>query len=380
MSDTNRTKNTNEIITGYKAFDPDFSCRGYPYTVGKTFEHNGKIELCSGGFHFCHKDPFDVFQYYPLVLEESGLPSRFAKVSAPKKDVVVGRDDGGDKCVTSKISIDKEITLDDLINEQVEKAYNSKDEAGLLIATERRSTLTDQDSHTKIISNKDDTRVALTHDYSRALVSAYGTYLASSGYGTGLFATGMFTRLSSSGYGSKIYNSGYHSSTSSSGADAELRIVGDDASLSASGSGAKLRIRGDGTSIASSGGSAVLNVEGNYTNTSSSGEASNLRITGKCAGVASSGSRSKLTATGNGARIAVVGNDTLVTYKGKDGVISVLGEGAKFKGSRGTLVLAVTYNRHGKPHGGLVGRIGENGLKPNTLYTVKNGEFVEVGA
>ena len=351
-----------EIITGYKAFDADFKCRDYQYEVGKTFEHEGKIELCSEGFHFCHKDPFDVFKHYPLVFRGSELLSRFAKVSAPKKDVVVGRDGDGDKCVTSKISIDEEITLDDLINEQVEKAYNSKDEAGLLMATERRSTLTDQDSRTKIISDKDNALVALTHDYSKALISADCAYLASSGYDTGLFATGMCTRLSSSGYSSKIYSNGFASSTSSSGMDAELRIIGNCAS------------------VASSGDSAVLNVEGNYTNTSSSGEASSLRITGKRADIASSGNFSKLTVIGKKARMAVVGNGTQVTYKGKNGVISVLGNGSEFKGSKGTLVSAVVYNATGKPIDIITGRVGEDGLKPNTLYTVKNGEFVEVEA
>lgn len=354
------TTDKNEIITGYKAFDPDFKCRDYKYVVGKTFEHEGESTLCSKGFHFCPKDPLDVFNYYPLVFMESGLPTRLAKVSAPKKDTIVDRN--GAKCVTSKIRIEKEITLNALIKEQIKKAYASEGKVGLLIATEVWSTLTDSGLATKIISNKDKTRVSLTRSHSMAIVSADYTYLASSGKSTGLFSVGKYASLSASEGYTNIYSSGHYSSTSSSGEYSEFRIIG------------------DRTSIASSGANAVLNVKGNYTNTSSSGEASNLRITGKCAGVASSGFRSKLTATGNGARIAVVGNDTLVTYKGKDGVISVLGNGSEFKGSKGTLVSAVVYNATGKPIDIITGCIGEEGLKPNTLYTVRDGEFVEVEA
>ena len=354
------TTDTNEIITGYKAFDPDFKCRGFQYEVGKTFEHEGESTLCSKGFHFCPKDPLDVFNYYPLVFMESGLPTRLAKVSAPKKDTIVDRN--GAKCVTSKIRIEKEITLNALIKEQIKKAYKSEGEAGLLIAKGEWSTLTDSGLGTKIISNKDETHVSLTRSHSMAIVSANHAYLASSGHSTGLFATGKYARLSSSGGYTDIYSNGHYSSTSSSGRFSRLRITGNE------------------TSIASSGALAAINVKGNYTNTSSSGEASKLRITGNRAGVASSGAYSKLTVTGKSARMTVVGNDSLVTYEGKSGVISVLGIDAKFKGSKGTLVLAATYNCRGEPTGGLVGRIGEDGLKPDTLYTVSDGEFVEVEA
>lgn len=361
-NDTRReqTANDNEIITGYKAFDPDFTCRYYQYEVGETFEHGGKIGLCSAGFHFCPKDPLDVFRYYPLVSRESGLPTRYAKVSAPKKDTIVEFPD--DKCVTSKITIEEETTLDDLVNEQIKKAYKSEGEAKLLTATGDGTALTDKDVGTKIISNKDVTLVALAHSYSMAITSADYTYLASSGRRAGLFATGEFASLSASGNSTNIYCNGQYSSISSSGERAALRIIGGT------------------TRIASSGAEAALMVEGNYTHTSSSGSTSKLRITGDYAGIASSGYRSELTVTGKRARMAVAGNYSRVTYEGEGGVISVLGIGAKFRGSKGTLVLAVTYDRHGEPTGGLVGRIGENGLKPDTLYTVKNGEFVEVRA
>ena len=350
-------KKSSNIITGYKAFDPDFKCQDYQYEVGKTFEHNGKIQMCYKGFHFCHDDPIDVFNYYPLVHREHGLSTRFAKVSVPKKEAIVKHT--ADKCVTSAISIDREITLNELIKEQIKKAYASEGKVGLLIATEVWSTLTDSGLGTKIISNKDETHVSLTRSHSMAIVSANHAYLASSGHSTGLFATGKYARLSSSGGYTDIYSNGHYSSTSSSGRFSRLRIIGNE------------------TSIASSGALAAINVKGNYTNTSSSGEASKLRITGHHAGVASSGAYSKLTVTGNEARIAAVGEFSRVIYEGKDGVITVLGPDTEFKGSEGTLVLAVTYDDYATIDGGLVGRIGEDGLKPDTLYTVRDGKFVE---
>lgn len=396
MSNTSRTKDTNEIITGYKAFDPDFKCQDYQYEVGKTFEHNGKIQMCYKGFHFCYNDPIDVFNYYPLVGENGALLARFAKVSAAREGSVV--DCADLKCVTSKISIDKEITLDELLKEQVDKAYKSKGETELLIATEDGAPLTDKGPLTKIISNRKETHIALAWSNSTALASADCAYLASSSPGTRLYTMGENASVSSSGYGSKIYSNGHHSSTSASGAKAQFRITGNSVNVSSSGSSSRLNVKSNFSEIASSGKHSVLNVagsspsistsgcwseltvKGGFSEIASSGDFSKLRITGKNASVSASGYCSELTVTGKKARMAVVGNYSQVTYEGKDGVISILGIGAKFKGSEGTLVLAVTYNRHGKPRGGLVGRIGENGLKPDTLYTVADDKFVEVEA
>ena len=361
---TTPARGNDQRIIGYKAFDPDFKCRGFQYEVGKTFEHEGKIELYSEGFHFCHNNPLDAFDHYQLVDREDARPIRLAKISAPKKDTIVSLT--GNACVTSKISIDKEITLDELIKEQVEKVCNSKGTSGgrakLLIATKCGLALTDKKTYTRIISDNEDTRVALTHDRSMALATETPSCLASSGIYTKLFATGGFACLSSSGYGAGIYNSGFLPSTSASGARSTLRITGDQAS------------------VASSGAESALYVSSIKASVASSGARSTLRITGDQASVATSGSQSTLTVTGKSARMTVVGNDSLVTYKGKGGIISVLGEKARFKGSEGTLVLAATYNCRGEPTGGLVGRIGEDGLKPDTLYTVSDGKFVEVGA
>ena len=391
-------KKSSNIITGYKAFDPDFMCRGYQYKVGKTFKHNGKIgRMYSEGFHFCHKDPFNVFEYYPLVHRKHGLPTRFAKVSAPKKDTFVDSD-ADDRCVTSKISIDEEITLDDLINEQIEKAYKSEDKGGVLIAEETWVMLTGNRPHTKIISNKDRAHVVLSGSYSRALVSADSAHLTSSGYSAGLFATGDYASVSASGSHTKIYSNGHYSSTSSSGRNAELKIKGDETSIASSGGASTLNVEGKNVSVSSSGDTSTLNVtgtnasvsssglsseltvKGDFVATASSGEDAELRIMGDHTSVASGGAFSKLSITGDDARVASVGAYSRVAYEGKGGVITVLGVGVKFKGSEGTLVSAVVYDKESKPIDIITGRIGENGLKPDTLYTVSDGRFVALEA
>jgi hypothetical protein len=47
----------------YKAFNNDFSCRGFQYEIGKEYEITEKPVRCTKmGFHSC-KQPLDVFKY-----------------------------------------------------------------------------------------------------------------------------------------------------------------------------------------------------------------------------------------------------------------------------------------------------------------------------
>lgn len=50
-------------VFGYKAMNPDMTCRGFHYVVGKTYQIDGKPIICKRGFHFC-ENIYDVFYYY----------------------------------------------------------------------------------------------------------------------------------------------------------------------------------------------------------------------------------------------------------------------------------------------------------------------------
>jgi len=53
-----------KIIKGYKATNQDLTCQGYKFEVGEWHEHDGDVELCKSGFHFCpHMS--GVWTYYP---------------------------------------------------------------------------------------------------------------------------------------------------------------------------------------------------------------------------------------------------------------------------------------------------------------------------
>jgi len=96
-------------ITAYKAFNADWSCNGFQYEIGKSYTHNGKVALCSSGFHACTV-PFDCWGYYPHSLN-------LARVTL----AAVGADHSDDsKVVAGKITIEVSLSIPEWIKAQVE--------------------------------------------------------------------------------------------------------------------------------------------------------------------------------------------------------------------------------------------------------------------
>ena len=93
----------NNKIKSYKGFDKDLKCRNFQYEVGKEYETQGEIKACENGFHAC-ENPMDVFAYY------APSDSRYCEV---RQSGVVN--EGGDKTVSSKIRVQCEIGLSDIV-------------------------------------------------------------------------------------------------------------------------------------------------------------------------------------------------------------------------------------------------------------------------
>ena len=101
---------------GYKGFDKGFKCRGMQYEVGKTYEES-EAKICECGLHFC-SIPRDVFNYY-----SPGDNSRYALVETEAE--VFGSDDDSKKC-TTKLTILKELTLAEMIQETIKIALTNR--------------------------------------------------------------------------------------------------------------------------------------------------------------------------------------------------------------------------------------------------------------
>ena len=108
-------------ITAFKAFEKDWSCKGFMYgePKGQTYTHDGPLEICVSGFHACEA-PMDVLDYYPL-------DSQFAQVELGEVSDERQKDT---KRVGKTITIKATLSIPALISAQIEWTFaNAKDES-----------------------------------------------------------------------------------------------------------------------------------------------------------------------------------------------------------------------------------------------------------
>jgi hypothetical protein len=164
-------------VKAYKAFNHDWTCRGFQYEIGKTYQHAGKISLCNSGFHACEA-PLDVFSYYPPT-------ANFAEVEL---DEVSPETLGDSKRTGAAITIKTALTLAGIISAQVEYVKQHADGKNLA-----------------------------SGNYSTAASSGHGSKAASSGNGS---------TAASSGDGSTAASSGNYSKAASSGEQTIAMVAG----------------------------------------------------------------------------------------------------------------------------------------------------------
>ena len=181
-------------IKSYKGFDKNLKCRDFQYEIGKEYEMDGEIKVCSRGFHSC-ESPFDVFDHYTMI------DSRFCEV---EQDGNISKEDRGTKICSSKIKIKAELKLADMINLGVEWLKE------ITSPKKMKTSIKDNSS-----------------GYGAQIGSSgYGALIGSSGYGAQIGSSGYGAQIGSSGYGAKIGSSGYGAKIDSTGEDCVIMCAG----------------------------------------------------------------------------------------------------------------------------------------------------------
>lgn len=93
-------------MKGYKVFNPDWTCKGFQYEVGKTFKYDGKLIPCKRGFHFC-TNLSDCFNYYSFDPEN--------KVAEIEATGLIETDYKDSKHCTNEIKIIREISWHEVL-------------------------------------------------------------------------------------------------------------------------------------------------------------------------------------------------------------------------------------------------------------------------
>ncbi|MDN0030768.1 DUF7666 domain-containing protein [Serratia marcescens] len=186
-------------ITTYKGFKQDLTCRGFQFEMGKTFEHKGKVEACSGGFHSCEY-PLDCFSYYPPA------GSRYAETIATGE---VSREDGGDsKIASAAITIKAEISMHQMVTRAIEWIWSKVDRS-----LEQTNT-------------GDYSAASNTGDYSAASNTGYQSAASNTGYQSAASNTGYQSAASNTGNRSAASNTGDYSAASNTGDYSAAEVSG----------------------------------------------------------------------------------------------------------------------------------------------------------
>ena len=170
----------------YKGLDEHFKCLGFQFAVGQTYKHDGKVEVCSSGFHSC-ENPFDVLNYYDVA-------SRFAKVEVGG-DVKTHAKDS--KIASAEITFKAELKLPEFITDCIN-----------FLKDVCKSDISPSGDSSKLAASGDYSKLAASGDSSQLAASGIYSQLAASGDSSKLAASGIYSQLAASGDRSIAINAG----------------------------------------------------------------------------------------------------------------------------------------------------------------------------
>ena len=208
-----------EKIKGYKAFNPDWKCRDFQYELGETYKHDGNVNPCSSGFHFC-ENPLDVLEYY-----NNAFNQKYAEVEG--SGTVINE---GDKTCCSEIKIIKELTFLDLFTAHHNKVFENIDKETETTNTSgnyAHANTSGDEAHANTSGDK--SHANTSGDKSHANTSGNYAHANTSGDKSHANTSGDKSHANTSGYKAHANTSGNYAHANTSGYKAHANTSGDEA-------------------------------------------------------------------------------------------------------------------------------------------------------
>ncbi|HDQ8935320.1 TPA: hypothetical protein QBP37_005359 [Pseudomonas aeruginosa] len=254
-----------EVVTAYKGFKQDLTCRGYQFEIGGTYKHEGEVEACASGFHSCEY-PLDVFGYY------APGESRFAIVKASGQ---LSRHDDDSKIASATLVVEAEISMPTMISRALDWIMSKVDKSveqtvvGETASNTGNRSAASNTGNRSAASNTGNRSAASNTGYqsaasntgNRSAASNTGDYSAASntGYQSAASNTGDYSAASNTGYQSAASNTGYQSAASNTGNRSAASNTGDYSAAEVSGKESVAASLGiEGRARASAGSAIVL--------------------------------------------------------------------------------------------------------------------------
>ncbi|ARG87529.1 DUF7666 domain-containing protein [Pseudomonas aeruginosa] len=194
-----------EVVTAYKGFKQDLTCRGYQFEIGGTYKHEGEVEACASGFHSCEY-PLDVFGYY------APGESRFAIVKASGQ---LSRHDNDSKIASATLVVEAEISMPTMISRAIDWIMSKIDKS--VEQTVVGGTASNTGDYSAASNTGYQSAASNTGDYSAASNTGYQSAASNTGYQSAASNTGYQSAASNTGYQSAASNTGDYSAASNTG-------------------------------------------------------------------------------------------------------------------------------------------------------------------
>ena len=205
-----------EKIIAYKAMNPDMTCRGKKYEVGKTYFED-KADCCNEGMRAC-ENPFEALRYYPM----KDNP-RFFEVECGGE---ISKSDEGSKLACTELTVRGELNFAGMPKATLDAVFRRvKDK--------------------KPFSSGDYSTAGSSGYYSTAGSSGDSSTAGSSGNYSTAGSSGNYSTAGSSGDSSTAGSSGYYSTAGSSGYYSTAGSSGDSSTAAATGSHCRAKAEGD---------------------------------------------------------------------------------------------------------------------------------------
>ncbi|HGM7834679.1 TPA: hypothetical protein ACKQHS_003728 [Pseudomonas aeruginosa] len=319
-----------EVVTAYKGFKQDLTCRGYQFEIGGTYKHEGEVEACASGFHSCEY-PLDVFGYY------APGESRFAIVKASGQ---LSRHDDDSKIASATLVVEAEISMPTMISRALDWIMARLDNS--VEQTVVGDTASNTGNRSAASNTGNQSAASNTGDYSAASNTGNRSAASNTGYRSAASNTGDYSAASNTGYQSAASNTGYQSAASNTGYQ-----------------------------------SAASNT-GYRSAASNTGDYSAASNTGNRSAASNTGYQSAASNTGNYSAASNTGYQSAAEVSGKESVAASLGTEGRARASAGSAIVLCHRDDEGRLIHIRASKVGENGVKPDTWYQLSaEGEFVE---
>ena len=342
-----------EVIKSYKGFNKNMTCRGFQYEEGKEYEEE-IVEVCDHGFHACEY-PLDCLNYY--------YPNESVYHEVEQSGEIQKHNDDT-KVASTKIKIGAEISIAGLVKaaieytvKRVKKDAESDEKHGASSATGYKGASS---------ATGDYGASSATGDYGAS--SATGDYGASSATGTcgASSATGDYGASSATGDYGASSATGYKGASSATGYKGASSATGDCGASSATGDYGASSATGDYGASSATGYKGASSATGTYGASSATGTCGASSATGYCG--ASSAEDKDVVAVAWGYKSKA---------KGVLGAFLVFADW-EYTGSKDN----PEYDRNNQSawvlNGAKMVQVNGDDIKPDTWYTIENGEIAEV--